>query len=94
MIVRIAGEGQYELPDDIAAQLNDLDNEAVAAVEAGDEGRFQELFGQMLQIVTERGAVVGDEELVASHVIIPPRDLTFEEAKAEFTGDGLIPNGA
>ena len=31
MIVRIAGEDQYELPDDHADRLNDLDNEAVAA---------------------------------------------------------------
>ena len=92
MIVRIAGEGQYELPEDVAAQLNELDNQAVAAVEAGDEARFQELFGQMLQIVTDGGAAVSDDELVASQVIIPPRDLTFDEAKAEFTGDGLIPD--
>ena len=38
MIVRIAGEGQFELPEDVAGSLNELDNEAVAAVEAGKEG--------------------------------------------------------
>jgi hypothetical protein len=92
VIVRIAGEGQFELPEDVAAKLNELDNEAVAAVEAGDEARFHELFDQMLQIVADGGAEVSDEELVVSQVIIPPRDLTFEEAKAEFTGEGLIPD--
>jgi hypothetical protein len=92
VIVRIAGEGQFELAEDVAARLNELDNEAVAAVEAGDEARFHELFEQMLQIVSDGGAALGDEELVVSQVIIPPRDLTFEEAKAEFTGDGLIPD--
>jgi hypothetical protein len=92
VIVRIAGEGQFELPEDVAAKLNELDNEAVAAVEAGDEARFHELFDQMLQIVTDGGAPVDDEELVVSQVIIPPRDLSFEEAKAEFTGEGLIPD--
>ena len=92
MIFRIAGEGQFELPEDVAAKLNELDNEAVAAVEAGDEARFHELFDQMLQIVSEGGTALGDEELVVSQVIIPPRDLSFEEAKAEFTGDGLIPD--
>ena len=40
MIVRIATERQYELPDEDADKLNDLDNEAVAAVEAGDEERW------------------------------------------------------
>ena len=44
MIVRISTEDQYRLPDDDAARLNELDNEAVAAVEAGDEDRFHEVF--------------------------------------------------
>jgi hypothetical protein len=92
VIVRIASEGQYELPDDVAAKLNELDNEAVAAVDAGDEARFRELFEQMLALVSDGGAPVPDDELVASQVIIPPRDLTFEEAKAEFNGEGLIPD--
>jgi hypothetical protein len=35
---------------------------------------------------------VPDDELVVSEVIIPPPDLTFEEARAEFTGEGLIPD--
>jgi hypothetical protein len=39
MIVRIAGEGQFRLPDEDAGRLNDLDNEAVAAAVAGDENR-------------------------------------------------------
>ena len=44
MIVRIATEDQYRLPDEDAERLNELDNERVAAVEAGDEDRFHELF--------------------------------------------------
>ena len=27
-----------------------------------------------------------------SDVILPPRDISFEEAKGEFNGDGLIPD--
>ena len=34
MIVRISGEGQFRLPDNDAERLNELDNDAVAAVEA------------------------------------------------------------
>ena len=30
-------------------------------------------------------------ELVGSDVILPPPDVTLEEAKAEFSGEGLIP---
>ena len=92
MIVRIAGEGQYEVPDDLVERLNRLDNDAVAAVEAGDEARFQELFDEMQQLVRDGAARVPDDELVASQVILPPADLTFDEAKGEFTGEGLIPD--
>jgi hypothetical protein len=92
MIVRISGEGQWELPDADAERLNQLDNQAVAAVEAGDEDKFHQLWNQMLDLVTSDGSEVPDEELVESDVILPPRDSTFEEAKMDFSGDGLIPD--
>ena len=92
MIVRISGEGQFKLPDEDADRLNELDNRAVSAVEQGDETGFQELWSQMLELVASDGNAVDDEELVESDVILPPRDISFEEAKGEFTGEGLIPD--
>ena len=92
MIVRIAGEGQFRLPDDDGARLNELDNEAVEAAAAKDEARFNALWQQMLSLVETDGEEVADDELFASDVILPPRDISFEEACAEFTGDGLIPD--
>ena len=92
MIVRIAGEGQFHLPDEDAQRLNQLDNEAVSAVEAGNRERFQELWGQMLDLVASDGHGLDDDELSESDVILPPRNVSFEEACAEFTGEGLIPD--
>ena len=92
MIVRISGEGQFKLPDGDAARLNDLDNEAVAAAQGGDEAKFRELWQQILSLVENDGEAVADDELVESDVILPPRDVSFEEAAGEFTGDGLIPD--
>jgi hypothetical protein len=92
VIVRIATEDQYRLPDGDAERLNELDNQAVAAVEAGDEDRFHALFEEMLQLVRTDGRKLGDDELEESDVIIPPPDLSFTEAAHEFTGDGLIPD--
>jgi PspA-Associated protein len=92
VIVRIATEDQYRLPDEDAAQLNELDNQAVAAVEAGDEDRFHEVFEEMLQLVRRDGHRLGEDELEESQVILPPPDLSFTEAAHEFTGDGLIPD--
>jgi hypothetical protein len=92
VIVRISGEGQFKLPDEDAERLNELDNRAVAAVEQGDETGFKELWSQMLEIVASDGNALSDDELIESQVIMPPRDISFEEAKAEFNGDGLIPD--
>ena len=92
MIVRVSGEGQFKLPDEDAERLNDLDNRAVAAVEGGDREGFAELWAQMLELVRSDGQALDEDELEGSDVILPPRDITFEEAQGEFTGDGLIPD--
>ena len=52
---------------------------------------FRELFDQMLGLISADGNELPDEELVESDVILPPRDISFDEAQAEFTGEGLIP---
>ena len=92
MIVRISTEGQYRLPDEFADRLNDLDNDVVAAVEAGDEDRFHEVFESMLDLVRRAGKPLGEDEIEESDVILPPPDTSFVEASVEFTGEGLIPD--
>ncbi|CAN5246602.1 hypothetical protein BH20ACT20_BH20ACT20_06800 [soil metagenome] len=92
MIVRIAGEGQFRLPDEDAERLNELDNRAVGAVDAGDEPGFRELWAQMLDLVKTDGQDLDGDDLAESDVILPPRDISFSEARAEFTGEGLIPD--
>ena len=92
MIVRIAGDAQYEVTDDLVERLNGLDNDAVTAVESGDEAQFNDAFGKLVELVRSWGSPVPDEELVASDVILPPEDLTLAEAAHEFTGEGLIPD--
>jgi hypothetical protein len=91
VIVRIATEGQYDLDDGEADRLNQLDNAVVAAVEAGNEDNFHELYDQLLALVRDRGRPVPDEELVESEVILPPPDISFAEAGEEFSGDGILP---
>jgi hypothetical protein len=92
VIVRIASEGQYEVPDDQTERLNELDNAAVAAVEAGNEDEFTAIWSQLLEFVKSSGRPIDHDELVGSDVILPPPDISFEEASAEFTGEGLIPD--
>ncbi len=91
MIVRIATEGQYELTESDAEVLGELDNQAVAACDAGDEEQFNETFKELIEFVRKNGQPVPEDTLEPSDVIIPPPDVSFEEARAEFTGEGLIP---
>lgn len=91
MIVRISTEGQYELTGDDVETLNELDNQTVQACEAGDDQQFRDTFSRMLELVRTNGHPVGDDELTGSDVILPPPDTSIEEARAEFTGEGLIP---
>lgn len=92
MIVRIPGEGQYRLPDEDAGRLNDLDNQAVAAVEAGNDTKFHELYAQMFALVRSDGEPLPADDLSTSDVLLPPEDSTLAEAQADFSGEGLIPD--
>ena len=91
MIVRILGEGQFDLPGAAIDELNDIDNRMVDAVEAEDREKFQARLQEMLELVRARGTVVPVDELVESDLILPEIDLTLEEAEHIFIGDGLLP---
>jgi hypothetical protein len=91
VIVRISTEGQYEVDDADAEALNALDNRAVAACETSDEQAFHDAFGRLLDFVRTKGQLVDDDHLGGSDVILPPPDVSLEEAREEFTGEGLIP---
>jgi hypothetical protein len=92
MIVRLMGEGQFDIDDEVAKGLNDLDEQAAQAVEQGDEQRLSELLRRMAGAVRTNGARVPDEELGASDAIVPPDDLSLEEARRLFEDEGLIPD--
>src|SRR5207245_3655727 len=92
MIVRISGEDQYRLDDSDADRLNELENAVIAAVDGGDDDAFANAFPALLDYVRSRGTPVDEDELETSDLILPPADVTLEEASREFTGEGLIPD--
>ena len=92
MIVRIATEGQYELLGGDQQKLQELDNQAVSACEARDEQQFHDTFARLLEFVRTNGQPLSEDRLEPSDLILPPPDTTLEEARAEFTGEGLIPS--
>lgn len=92
MIVRVLGEGQFEVDEEVAKGLNDLDEQAERALEAGNQEQFSELLSRMAEAVRTNGSRLPDEDLSPSEGIIPPDDLTLEEARQLFEDDGLIPD--
>jgi hypothetical protein len=92
MIIRISGEDQYRLANEQRAELNELDNAVVSACEGGDEQGYADTFTALLDYVRKNGERVADDELAGSDLILPPADLSFEEAGKAFNGEGLIPD--
>ena len=91
MIIRIATEGQYNLPGSFVDQLNEIDNQLVETVESADRSGFDGLLKQMLTLVREHGSPLPVDELVESDLILPTPDTTLEEAQILFVGEGLLP---
>jgi hypothetical protein len=92
MIVRISGEGQFDLADSESERLNELENAVVAAVEGRSEADYAPAFAALLDHVRSAGSPVPVDELETSDLILPPADTTLAEAEQDFTGEGLIPD--
>ena len=92
MIVRLMGEGQYRIDEELQRRLNELDTLAVEKIDQEDEPALDRILDEMAQLVRDEGERLPDDELSASDLIIPPSDLTLEETRALFSEEGLIPD--
>ena len=92
MIVRLMGEGQFRADDDLRSRLDELDDQAQAAADAGNEPELDRILDEMWQLVQSTGERLADDDLHPSDVVIPPSDLTLEETKRLFSDEGLIPD--
>jgi len=92
MIVRILNGGQYTLDGSLFDRLNEIDNRIVKAVEKNDEEKMKSLLKEMLSLVKNNGNPLDAREIVVSDIILPPEDLTLEDAVNIFAGSGLIPD--
>lgn len=92
MIVRLLGDGQYRVDDSLLERLNELDAAVERAVEAGDERALWAGLQALADAVRESGERLGDEELMPSDAVVPPEDLSLEEARELLQGEGFIPD--
>jgi hypothetical protein len=91
MIVRILGEGQFDVADHALDRLNELDAAVEAAVEASDEAAFGPALAALLDGVRTVGVPHPADALDESDLILPSSDSSIAEVRDLLSGDGLIP---
>ena len=92
MIVRIMGEGQWDVPDEHLPALNALDEALEKAVLAGDQQSFRVEMTALFDAVRQQGDRVEDDSLEESDLILPPADSTLGEVRELLGSEGLIPD--
>jgi hypothetical protein len=91
VIVRVMGEGQWRVDDALAGELEELDVETERATERGDAEGLERALHAIADLV-RKGEPVGDDYLGPSDLIVPPLDLTLEEARKIIHEGDLIPD--
>jgi hypothetical protein len=91
VILRILGEGQFQIDDKATAELNQLDAKLESAVEQGDEAAFHAALSALLAQVRAQGSPVPPDSLEASDLILPHEDSSMDEVRKLITDEGLIP---
>ncbi|MGW4018307.1 MULTISPECIES: hypothetical protein [Rhodococcus] len=91
MIIRILGEGQYEVAEEHLDDLNTLDERLMAAIESDDPNAFAQALQDLLVVVRRVGRPVAAEALAVSELIVPGADAELAEVRALLGDDGLIP---
>ncbi len=90
MIIRIMGEGQYNVKSSLFDTLNKIDNTIVENVQNGDEKRYRKNLGKLIGTIKSKGTALDDKELLESDIIVPPADMTLKEAREVFSGTGIF----
>jgi hypothetical protein len=91
MIIRVVGEGQFEVPDAHLEELNRLDDDLLKACDSGDEARFASTLEALITSVRAAGKELPADYLGASDLVLPGPDSTIEEVRGLLGDEGLIP---
>jgi hypothetical protein len=91
MILRILGEGQFEVPEERMEELNRLDEEVQAAVDADDADGFTRALARLITGVRTAGRELPDDYLGPSDLVLPGPDATIGDVREVLGDEGLIP---
>jgi PspA-Associated protein len=91
MIVRISGEGQFEVPDGHLEELNRLDDDLTKAVDGGDDAQFTAALEALLASVRTAGEELAADWIGPSDLVLPSPDSTIHQVREVLGDEGLIP---
>jgi hypothetical protein len=91
VIVRILGEGQFDVPDSTVDALNELDDRLIKAVDENDPTEFASALIALLTAVKAHATPHPPDALDPSDCVLPASDSSIEEVRALLSGEGLIP---
>ena len=92
-IVRIMGQGQFTVDGKTLKKLNELDNSIVELVsqERSDDSEFRRKLAELSEMVVKNSKPLDPKAIIQSDIILPSTDLSIDEAKRLFRGEGVIP---
>ncbi len=92
LVVRVLDLGQFNLSMKNARRINQLDNSLVDIVKRYDslKREFRMKLTKILSLVEKQGKSLDDKRIVKSDIIIPPSDISIDEASKLFVGEGVL----
>jgi hypothetical protein len=92
-IVRLMGQGQFTVDNKALRELSRIDNSIVQLVsnDRTDDTEFKKRLTQLTKIVEMTGKPLNPKEIIQSDIILPSVDLSIDEAKKLFKGEGVVP---
>jgi hypothetical protein len=101
IIVRVSGQGQFKVNREILDRINDIDNSIVNLLENADDNvddnstkvkqkGLNEKIIEITNLIRTNGMPLDDKEITQSQIMIPSPDISVDEAKKIFRGEGII----
>jgi hypothetical protein len=93
-IVRIMGQGQFRINEDTVKKINEIDDAIVQILQNESKADDQECrakVAEIVQTIKSKSQKLEDKELIESDIIVPDTDISIDEAKKVFQGEGIIP---
>lgn len=81
MIVRILGEGSFDVPDADLPALEQLDTALVDALDRGDEATFSSTLADLIGLIRHTGKPVPPDDIRPSELVVPHPGSSLDEVR-------------